>query len=53
MAASDRGATSAWDLTYFSGNSGQNEQKYFWDKQEGANPNWCTQKLEKLYAQTH
>ena len=47
-----RGATTAWDLTYFSGSKGSQWTITFWDNQGGTNRN-CTQRHVILCAQTN
>jgi len=53
MGASDRGATTAWDLTHFLGPQGSQWTKTFWINHSGTNHNHCTQRLVILNAQTH
>jgi len=53
VGAFDRGGTTAWNLTYFSGSQGSQWTKHFRDNQGGTNRNRCTQWLVVLYAQTH
>jgi len=52
VGASDRAATTAWDLTYFSGSQGSKWTKTFWDNQGDTNRNRCTQRLVILYVCT-
>ena len=53
VGASDRSATTAWDLTYFLGSQGSKWTKTFWDNHGGTNRNQFTQRLIILYVQTH
>jgi len=53
VGATDRVATTAWDLTYFSESLGSKWTKTFWDNHGGTNRRKCTQRLVVLYVQTH
>jgi len=52
VGAPDRSASTALDLTYFSG-SRVKMDKTFWDNQDGTNRNRCIQILVILYVQTY